>query len=188
MIRFMEALKTVVVQVAAGVVVATCLPLASWANSRDDQQVENAECHPMTVANQILRTAPGFQSTIDAVVEDETQRVLTHTDLIYDHGLQYARAAPFAAWRVKPSALVDPPRSDCHLLREEILDGARMVVISYVRYHPDFGTPQYRCTIWLAFPDYRNTKMECASVYPADRTKLVVRWFYRTDIKPPIVP
>ena len=101
----MKFLKVVSVKIAAAVVASACSPLASWAALSDNQLVEEAACEPMSMANQALRKMPRFQTTLDAVVEDETQRVLTHADTIVDHGLQYQRLAPYAALAMSGPAI-----------------------------------------------------------------------------------
>jgi hypothetical protein len=176
--------KLATLQIAI-VVTVSCFVSTSRANLRAEVQVEEQACLPLTAANEALAKLPGFQTVYDAVLKDETQQVRSHLESVIDHGLQYVRRGPYLAWHVSPAKLVSPQRSDCHRLREEMLDGVRTAVISYYK-HDTYGTRAWRCTTWVELPTPKNRKMECASVYPPGRVKTSVRWFYRSDIKPPV--
>jgi hypothetical protein len=167
------------------VVSVACLPSPSFAIQRD-VRVEEGECWLMTAANEAFAKVPAFQATWDRSVTTLRHRMLEHTDWVYENGLEYWRMAPYQRWRVKPYELLSVEHSDCHLMREEIVDGVRTAVISYTRYNPrGSDARRYKCTAWIDIPSYRNRKMACESADFAEDVVLKAHWSYRTDIKRP---
>lgn len=148
----------------------------------------------MTEADNALAKLRSFQVTWNVSYTLYGRREKIHAEAFTDSGLQYTRKAPYKLWAVKPSKLINPEHSDCHRLREEMLDGAKTVVISYVKYYRGYDPRRYKCTGWIEVPNYRNRKMECVGLGvpgpddPVLNLKLEMQWFYRTDIKPPAVP
>ncbi|AZO56438.1 MULTISPECIES: hypothetical protein [unclassified Mesorhizobium] len=189
----MSFLKTNSLNAAVFLFAVTCLPLASWANLQGEQRVEEPECKPMTAANDALAKLSAFQATWDTSYSLYGRREKVHGEYFIDNGLEYGRKAPYRPWTVKPSKLVNPQHLDCHQLREEMLDGSKTVVISYIKYNPGYDPRRYRCTGWIEIPSYRNKKMECVGLTtagyddPVLDLKLQMHWFYRTDIKAPTV-
>ncbi|RWM67873.1 MAG: hypothetical protein EOR82_26135 [Mesorhizobium sp.] len=166
---------------------AACLPSASYADLRNNQQIEDA-CYPMAAANEALARMPAFQATRDLVIKRPQKRSVTHEEMVFENGIAYQRRAPYAPWRSTPYSIVDNVRrSDCHRLREEVLDGVNTVVIFYRKHNPKFDPRFYRCTIWLEIPEYRNRKSDCVSVGPVEVVEIKIRWSYRTDIKAPVI-
>lgn len=72
---------------------AACLPSASYADLRNNQQVEKA-CYPMAAANEALAKMPAFQATWDAVIKTTNERVVMHTETVSENGIAYQRRAP----------------------------------------------------------------------------------------------
>lgn len=172
------------IALAAGV---ASLPSVSYADLRNKQQIEGA-CYPMAAANEALAKMAAFQATWSRVIKSH-RHVVIHSESVYENGMIYQRRAPYAPWRGRAYKVVDDARrSNCHQLREEMLDGVNTVVISYTKHHPPYDPRFYRCTVWLEIPEYRNRKSDCVSVGPADVAEVKIRWFYRTDIKPPVAP
>ncbi|MER8862158.1 hypothetical protein NKI19_00340 [Mesorhizobium sp. M0751] len=168
---------------------AAFLPSASYADLRNDQQIEEA-CYPMAAANEALARMLAFQGTWSLVVKMPHKReVRQHEEMIVENGIAYKRRAPYGPWRSTPYSIVDNVRrGDCHRLREEVLDGVNTVVISYRKHNPEYDPRFYRCTIWLEIPEYRNRKSDCVSVDPVQVVEIKIGWSYRTDIKAPVAP
>ncbi|RWC38337.1 hypothetical protein [Mesorhizobium sp.] len=182
----LPTMMSLLTRFAALAVSAACLPSASFADLRNNQQIEDA-CYPMAAANEALARMPAFQATWDLVIKRPHQRSVIHSESVYDNGVIYQRRAPYQPWRSKPYSIVDNARrSDCHQLREEVLDDVNTVVIFYRKHH--LNDPRfYRCTVWIEIPEYRNRKSDCVSVDSAEVVEVKIRWFYRTDIKPPVI-
>ncbi|RWE99961.1 MAG: hypothetical protein EOS43_13700 [Mesorhizobium sp.] len=167
---------------------AACLPSASYADLRNNQQIEDA-CYPIAAANEALARMPTFQTTWNVVIKMfHNKRKVMYEETIFDNGIAYKRSAPSGPWRSTPYSIVDNVRrSDCHRLREEVLDGVNTVVIFYRKHYPEYDPRYYRCTIWVEIPEYRNRKSDCVSVDPVEVVEIKLRWSYRTDIKAPVI-
>lgn len=173
------------------VLAVSCWPFASVAALGTDQPIEAPECHPLTAANQALAGLGRFQGTWDQSYELYGHRVVVHGESVIEGGLEYFRMAPYAMWGVKPSQLGNAQHSDCHQIREEMVDGVRTAVISYIKFHPEKDPRRYKCIAWIEIPNYRNRKLECDSLGatglndPVQDLKLQIRWFYRSDVRAP---
>ncbi|MER8408122.1 hypothetical protein NKH16_26205 [Mesorhizobium sp. M1307] len=144
----------------------------------------------MAAANEALLS---FQATWDGVINGNP-RVVMHSEIVYENRVKYERTAPYAPWRAEPYALNINPNTDgtpyhsnCHRLREELVDGVNTVVIAYTK---TFSMPnrkqQYRCIGWIQVPQYLSRKMICTSIGLADIVEMKQEWTYRTDIKAPL--
>jgi hypothetical protein len=168
---------------------ALFLSSLSYADQRQHpQSSEDPACHPMTAANEHLAKLRAYQTTWDATIRT-SGRLVMHRETVQDSGFEYVRSGPYALWRRQPNVIINPQRSDCHRLHEELLDGVKTLVISYVKHNPDYDARFYRCTLWLESVrsgGYRGIKSDCVSILPDETVEIKIHWFYRTDIKPPV--
>jgi hypothetical protein len=163
----------------------------SLAYQPNEKGVEGIDCQPMSKANEALAKLQGFQVTWNASYSLYGQSKTLHVESVVEDGVQYQRRGPYMRWTAKRAVLANPLHSDCKRLREEIFDGVRTVVTSFIKYQPEYDPRRYKCTGWVEIPRFVNRKMDCymLSTAPGDLVKnlrIEMYWFYRTDIKAPL--
>jgi hypothetical protein len=181
---------TLYLRIIVATVCLICAPLASKA--AQDVRPE-PECDILKASDEeALRTA-SLQMT-EQIVGSGTRPYFMHREFVFAPGIRYERRQPYARWVSRPhhSADVDDldttqKKSDCHRLREEKLDGVDAVVVSYKKMLLKPRLQSYRCTIWVESQKYQPLKMVCEGTDRYGPFEWTKRWFYRTDVKAPVV-